>query len=64
MESAQRELMSALLKAVYTRGLLSKTTYLNAVDLVHSVMDIPPFFQYPVCLTEEASGHECAQDTQ
>ncbi len=64
MESAQRELMSALLKAVYTRGLLSKTTYLNAVDLVHSVMDIPPFFQYPVCLTEEASGHECTQDTQ
>ena len=64
MESAQRELMSALLKAVYTRGLLSKTTYLNAVDLVHSVMDIPPFFRYPVCLTEEASGHECTQDTQ
>ena len=64
MESAQRELMSALLKAVYTRGLLSKNAYLNAVDLVHSVMDIPPFFQYPVCLTEEASGHECTQDTQ
>ena len=64
MESAQRELMRALLQAVYTRGLLSKTTYLNAVDLVHSVMDIPPFFQYPVCLTEEASGHECTQDTQ
>ena len=64
MESSQRELMSAILKSVYTRGLLSKTTYLNAVDLVHSVMDIPPFFQYPVCLTEEASGHECTQDTQ
>ena len=64
MESAQRELVSVLLGAVYTCGLLSKTTYLNAVDLVHSVMDIPPFFRYPVCLTKEASGHECAQDTQ
>ena len=64
MESAQRELVSVLLDTLYTRGLLSKTTYLNAVDLVHSVMDIPPFFRYPVCLTKEASGHECAQDTQ
>ena len=64
MESAQRELMRALLQAVYTRGLLSKTTYLNAVDLVHSVIDFPGFFRYPVCLTKEASGHECAQDTQ
>lgn len=64
MESAQRELVSVLLKAVYDRGLLSKATYLSAVDLVHSVMDIPPLFRYPVCLTKEANGHECAQDTQ
>ena len=64
MESEQRELLNILLQTVYDRGLLSKTTYLNAVDLVHSVMDIPPFFRYPVCLTEEASGHECTQDTQ
>ena len=54
MESAQRELVSVLLKAVYDRGLLSKATYLSAVDLVHSVMDIPPLFRYPVCLTKEA----------
>ena len=64
MEHAQRELVRVLLETIYTRGLLSKNAYLNAVDLVHSVMDIPPFFRYPVCLTEEASGHECTQDTQ
>ena len=64
MISAQQELMRVLLDAVYARGLLSKTTYLSAVDLVHSALDIPPFFRYPVCLTEEASGHECTQDTQ
>ena len=64
MDSAQRELVNVLLEAIYDHGLLSKTTYLNAVDLVHSVIDIPPFFRYPVCLTEEASGHECTQDTQ
>lgn len=45
MESAQRELVRVLLEAVYDRGLLSKTTYLNAVDLVHSGMEIPPLFR-------------------
>ena len=64
MEHAQRELLSVLFQAVYTRGLLSKTDYLNAVDLVHSATDIPPFFRYPARLTEEASGLERAQDTQ
>ena len=63
MEHAQRELVRILLETIYTRGLLSKNAYLNAVDLVHSVSDIPPFFRYPACLTEEASGLECAPGT-
>ncbi|USF25983.1 hypothetical protein N510_000899 [Firmicutes bacterium ASF500] len=63
MEHAQRELVRVLLETVYTRGLLSKNAYLNAVDLVYSVADIPPFFWYPVCLAEEASGLECAPGT-
>lgn len=58
MESAQQELMSVLLDTVHDQGLLSKTTYLNAVDLVHSVIDIPPLFRYPVCLTKEAGQRE------
>ena len=58
MESAQRELMCVLLNEIYTRGLLSKTTYLDAVDLVHSTLDIPPLFRYPVCLTKEAGQCE------
>lgn len=64
MESAQRELVSVLLEAIYTRGLLSKTAYLNAMDFVHSMVDLPELFRYPVCLTEEVSGHECTQDTK
>ena len=63
MEHAQRELVRVLLETIYTRGLLSKNAYLNAVDLVHSVSDIPPFFRYPACLTEEVSGLECAPGT-
>lgn len=58
MESAQQELMSVLLDTVYSQGLLSKTTYLNAMDLVHSMMDIPPFFRCPACLTKEAGQRE------
>ena len=58
MESAQQELMSVLLDTVHDQGLVSKTTYLNAVDLVHSVIDIPPLFRYPVCLTKEAGQRE------
>ena len=64
MESAQKELVGVLLDHVHSLGLISDFTYSKALDLVHSVIDFPEFFQYPVCLTKEASGHECAQDTQ
>ncbi len=64
MESVQREMMDVLLGAVYARGLLSKTTYLNALDLVHSTLDIPPLFRYPVCLTKEAEPCEYSENTQ
>ena len=58
MESAQQELMNVLLGTVHDRGLLSKTAYLNAVDLVYSAMDIPPLFRCSVCLTKEAGQCE------
>ena len=64
MESAQKELVSILLDHVRSLGLISDFTYSKAMDLVHSVIDFPEFFQYPVCLTEEAEIRECAQDTQ
>ena len=49
MENAQRELLSVLLEEVCTLGLISKTTYLGAADLVHSSIDLPSFFRDPVC---------------
>ena len=64
MESTQRELLSVLLERLQEAGLISKTTYLKAFDLVHSVIDLPPLLRYPVCLTKEVSALECAQDTQ
>lgn len=64
MESARRELMSVLLGRVFALGLISKATYSKAEDLVHSVVDLPELFRYPVCLTKEARRNECSQDTQ
>ena len=64
MESAQRELIGVLLDHVRSLGLISDFTYSRAMDLVHSVIDFPELFQYPVCLTKEAETCECAQDTQ
>lgn len=54
MERAQQELMGVLLDALYARGLLSRDTYLGAMDLVRSGMDVPAFFRYPVCPAKEA----------
>ena len=64
MESTQREVVSVLLKHILSLGLISKFTYSKAEDLVHSVMDFPGLFRYPVCLTEEGCRHECTQDPQ
>lgn len=64
MESAQRELVCVLLEHIRSLGLISDFTYSKAVDLVHSVIDFPELFQYPVCLPKEAEIHECTQDTK
>ena len=63
MDSAQRELISVLLERILSSGLISKSTYSSALDLVHSSIDFPDFFRYPVCLTEEANEYECTPDT-
>lgn len=64
MESVQRELVSVLLDHIHSLGLISDFTCSGAMDLVHSAIDFPEFFRYPVCLTKEAKERECAQDTQ
>ena len=64
MESAQKEVIGALLASVFSRGLISQFTYSKAEDLVHSVMDFPKLLWYPVRLTKEAGTHEYSQDPQ
>lgn len=64
MESAQREVMTVLLRHIFSLGLISESALSKAEDLVRSVIDLPEFFQEPACLTEEVPALECAQDTQ
>lgn len=64
MESAQRDMISVLLRRLLSLGLIAKSTYLGAEDLVHSVIDFGELFEYPVCLTKEAGIDERTQDTQ
>ena len=49
MGDVQHEVLSVLLESLYTRELLSKTTYESANQLVQSTIDFPRFFGYPVC---------------
>ena len=63
MDSPQRELVKVLIGCILSAGLISKTTYSSALDLVHSSIEFPDFFRYPVCLKEEVNQHECTPDT-
>ena len=64
MESMQRDLLCVLLGRIFSLGLISKEAYSSAVDGVHAAKKLPALLQRPACVTEEASGHECAQDPQ
>ena len=59
MESTQNEILTVLLESLKKRGLVSELTCSRAVNLVHSVIDIPELLRYPVCLTEEECKREC-----
>lgn len=48
MKNVQRELVSVLLGYVLEQELISRSTYSKANDLVHSVIDLPDLFVYPV----------------
>lgn len=62
MESTQREVLQVLLECVYAQGLLPKSTYDAANQLVHSVLDLPDFFWHPVCCQKEGDLDGSTQD--
>ena len=65
MESAQRDLVNALLYcSIFEEGLISRSTYSEALNLVHSSIDFPALFRYPLCCRKEVSADEYTENTQ
>ena len=64
MESAQRALVNALLYCLLKEGLISRSTYSEALNLVHSSIDFPALFRYPLCCRKEVSADEYTENTQ
>ena len=64
MESAQRDLVSALLYCILEKGLISRSTYSEALNLVHSSIDFPALFRYSLCCRKEVSADEYTENTQ
>ena len=62
MPEMQRQVLQVLLKSLYDRGLLEKTTYDGAVNLVNSDIDLPPFFGYSVCCRKEDEENGCTEN--
>ena len=62
MESCEKSVVCALLAQLNKDGLLSKSACSKAEDLVHSWIDFPRFFQYPVALAKEDCSYECTQN--
>lgn len=63
LEKAQKELINVLIEYIYSLGLISKTTYLKAKDLVYATLDFPAFFYDPACLAKEDNGFECPENS-
>ena len=64
MESAQRDLVNALLYCLLKEVLISRSTYSEALNLVHSSIDFPALFRYPLCCRKEVSADEYTENTQ
>ena len=64
MESAQRDLVNALLYCLLKEGLIYRLTYSEALNLVHSSIDFPALYRYPMCCRTEVSADEYTENTQ
>lgn len=53
MESIEQEIMQILVERLCSSGFLSKNTCEKAVDLIHSMTDLPEFFRYPAAWDAE-----------
>ena len=64
MAETQKAVLSALLDILREQDLLDNNTYASANSLLHSAIDFPEFFWYPVCCQgkEDDEDDGCTQD--
>lgn len=62
MADVQQEILNVLLGLLSEQGLISESTHDKAVNLVHSTIDFPEFFEYCVCCQEEGETNGCTEN--
>ena len=64
MAETQKAVLSALLDILHEQDLVDNNTYDSANSLLHSAIDFPEFFWYPVCCQgkEDDEDDGCTQD--
>lgn len=65
MAETQIAVLSVLLDMLHEQDLVDDNTYDSANRLLHSTLDFPEFFWYPVCCQgKEGEDDGCTQDPQ
>jgi len=63
MAETQKMVLNVLLDILHEQDLVDDNTYDSANSLLHSAIDLPEFFWYPVCCQKkEGEDDECTQD--
>ena len=64
MAETLKAVLSALLDILREHDLVDHNTYDSANSLLHSAIDFPEFFRYPVCCQRKGDSEDdgCAQD--
>lgn len=64
MADVQHEILNVLLGRLMEQGLISESAHDKAVNLVHSTIDFPDFFEYCVCCHEEGETNGCTENQE
>ena len=60
MVCTQNQVLNVLLKSLLDKDLIPQKTYEGATNIIHSTLDFPEFFWYPVCCHEEEENNGCS----
>ena len=62
MADVKQEILNVLLNRLMEQGMIEQAVYDKAVNIVHSTIDFPTFFEYSVRCRKEGETNGCTQD--